>query len=212
MPVSQMADDDDFGDVVDFGDGAQYKIPTEPIAPVSIPPSLQEESVAPADSSESIARPLRHEYDRGEAAQSRAPEGKTLFNDRLGRFEPYARPTRSAKDSSRDAPAQVLKRPAPTTTGSSKAEISKANVRSDAPNNGNKAKLSPKLERQPLPSSASSHAGPASSTSAIPAVAAAPVNKWAPIPAVSKIDLAALEPIIPPPVVSASLCYYDLPF
>lgn len=95
-----MDDDDDFGDVVDFGDGATYnlhKSPTEPStqqaetttqqAPEQ-QQSPQQETVPSAE----VSVPTRSEvpvdeYDRG----SRAEGSKSLFNDRLGKLEPYSR-------------------------------------------------------------------------------------------------------------------------
>lgn len=92
-----MDDDDDFGDIVDFGDGATYNLHKQP---EEKPPQAEDDQPTaeseperpsadrPAESSvEPSVQPPPHpvnEYDRGGRK-----EGKSLFNDRLGKLEPY---------------------------------------------------------------------------------------------------------------------------
>ena len=90
-----MDEDDDFGDVVDFGDGVQYTIG-----------AIEDENQIEAVDDEAVPDKVpKDEFSRGTAGRS---EGRSLFNERLGKFEPYAG---RAKKEEGGQPAQVLHRP-----------------------------------------------------------------------------------------------------
>lgn len=112
-------EDDDFGDIVDFGDGATYKIPLEDsqeLPPASTRPALPTASIGSPSSNPRSAQPAG-DFDRGVPHSRAFSENKSLFNDRLGKLEPYDHSTNhSTKNHTRAEkrelpPSQVLKRP-----------------------------------------------------------------------------------------------------
>lgn len=114
--AAQMDDDDDFGDVVDFGDGAKY---TLQVREQSKAPSPEPEQQQPIISSSTSApalelaaptnsRPPVNEFDRGRGTA----EGRSLFNDRLGKLEPY-----SKEQQHKSSHRKVLAPPRPSSSG-----------------------------------------------------------------------------------------------
>lgn len=109
-----------FGEVVEFGDGTQYKVTEAAPAPTNldqIPPAAPEPSF---ESSKPVKKEERFNEDYDRTSQpidgdhqppflrGRA-ELKSLFNERLGKFEPYSgKPLEKPKDNS--APVQLLQR------------------------------------------------------------------------------------------------------
>ncbi|KAG0149063.1 hypothetical protein CROQUDRAFT_131579 [Cronartium quercuum f. sp. fusiforme G11] len=118
----EMEDEDDmFGEVVEFGDGTQYKV-TE-IAPTPIDPNKQPSPANdPASTSSQASKKedrFTEDYDRTsqpiEGVENLPPflrgraELKSLFNERLGKFEPYSAKT-ADKPKDSISPVQLLQR------------------------------------------------------------------------------------------------------
>ncbi|KAA1075279.1 hypothetical protein PGT21_032729 [Puccinia graminis f. sp. tritici] len=110
----EMEDEDDmFGEVVEFGDGTQYKV-TEVVPPAADPAtSLGNETVPSSGLSQAQSHKARlpEDYRRShhqlatEENDSMPPflrgraELKSLFNERIGKFEPYSgKPNEKTKD------------------------------------------------------------------------------------------------------------------
>lgn len=104
-----MGDDDDFGDMLDFGDGAQYKIPIE-AAPAESQKDQQTPSNSLTNSQPAASQQPLNDFDRGEASSRARTSDRSLFNDRLGKFEPYARNKKDAMPTDPRKDTQVLKR------------------------------------------------------------------------------------------------------
>lgn len=100
----EMEDEDDmFGEVVEFGDGTQYKV-TEVIPPAvdPVPPTVSENSSAtpqsqPLHSRDRSSQDSRRTFQHASSEADHTPpflrgraELKSLFNERIGKFEPYS--------------------------------------------------------------------------------------------------------------------------
>lgn len=115
-------DNDFLDDTIEFGDGTQYKIDAEVAPP--LPSGLRNEQYldepdpsdfatleAPLAPGESIEEPNREErfqddYDRSWSKRVVPEDNKNLFNERLGKFEPYAGGKKGA------VPGAILSHPA----------------------------------------------------------------------------------------------------
>ena len=131
LRLLQMGDDnDDFLDTtIEFGDGTQYKIDADappPEAPSRSSDYLDEPHPsdlatleAPLAPGESVDEPSREErfkddYDRTWSKKPLAAEpAKNLFNERLGKFEPYATGRKGEEERKPTMPAG-LRRPSTT--------------------------------------------------------------------------------------------------
>ncbi|GAA99706.1 uncharacterized protein L969DRAFT_96131 [Mixia osmundae IAM 14324] len=179
-------DGDYYDDVIDFGDGKQYTISsaTEPEAIHNLASALanqdQEAATAAAAAFESrpaSARPPASEWDRGAgpAAREQANQ-KTLFNERLGRFEPYA-----GKQSKKDAPASATE---PTILPRSKGDAPDAGQANPArpPKSARAASGSRETQTEPNRPRKESATRPPQSK---PAAASAPLHKPIALPAIT---------------------------
>ncbi|KAM0787917.1 hypothetical protein ACM66B_006124 [Microbotryomycetes sp. NB124-2] len=89
-------DDDDFlDDTIEFGDGTQYKVSeveaAKLAAEAAAEPQQEDQTVEEPASDGTRAERFRDDYDRTWQRTAGGPaEARTLYNDRLGRLEPYA--------------------------------------------------------------------------------------------------------------------------
>ncbi|EGG07940.1 uncharacterized protein MELLADRAFT_105444 [Melampsora larici-populina 98AG31] len=113
----EMEDEDDmFGEVVEFGDGTQYKVTEVAAAASDINKQSSTDTKPTPNPSQSLKKEDRftEDYDRSsqlmEGTEHLPPflrgraELKSLFNDRLGKFEPYSAKT---LDKVKDPTSQV---------------------------------------------------------------------------------------------------------
>ncbi|PLW49144.1 hypothetical protein PCASD_03000 [Puccinia coronata f. sp. avenae] len=120
----EMEDEDDmFGEVVEFGDGTQYKV-TEVVAPAADSgPSLGNETAPSSGISQALNHKNRFPEDsrRTHPSSTEETDGmppflraraelKSLFNERIGKFEPYpGKPNEKTRDNNHPQ-VQLLQR------------------------------------------------------------------------------------------------------
>ncbi|CAH7673308.1 hypothetical protein PPACK8108_LOCUS8196 [Phakopsora pachyrhizi] len=113
-----MEDKDDmFGEVVEFGDGTQYKVAEvpvsapDPVAPTNLSNQLgKKEDCFAEDFDQTNQSALAGTTEQMPPFLRGGAKLKSLFNERLGKFKPYsARPCDSSKDTT--GPVQLLQRP-----------------------------------------------------------------------------------------------------
>jgi len=120
----EMEDEDDmFGEVVEFGDGTQYKV-TEVVAPAADSGSrLGNETAPPSGMSQAPNHKHRLSQDSRRPHQSTPDENdsmppflraraelKSLFNERIGKFEPYPGKSNEKTNHHHHPPVQLLQR------------------------------------------------------------------------------------------------------